>query len=132
MGIHGGETSPRNSWTVPDSAKLDPNKNYYWRVRPRVQGDGTEVAWSPAWSFKTSSTARAYSVKPDQQYRDIVNGSILDGPSKEDLDRYGAPNEFVKVGTDSSPLARVYYTKTGRIFIPEAVLPREEELTPAA
>lgn len=126
--IHGGETTPLNSWTVPDSAKLDPNKTYYWRVRPRIQGDGQEVAWSPAWSFNTAETARAYSVKPDQQYRDIVNGSILYGPSQGDLDLYGAPNPEVKSLTEGqSKLARVIYTKGGIIFIPGAVYIRKEE-----
>ncbi|MCX6023728.1 MAG: hypothetical protein NTZ05_18755 [Chloroflexi bacterium] len=47
---HGGATTPPNSWTVP---VLEANLRYFWRVRPRIQGDGTSVAWGPTWSFKT-------------------------------------------------------------------------------
>ena len=48
--VHGGVTSPPNTWTTP---ALEAGTTYYWRVRPRrVQGDGTPVAWSQAWSFK--------------------------------------------------------------------------------
>jgi hypothetical protein len=48
--IHGGATTPTNSWRTPD---LLPNTPYFWRVRPRVQGDGVPVAWSPVWTFRT-------------------------------------------------------------------------------
>ncbi|MBI4498243.1 MAG: hypothetical protein HY689_10125 [Chloroflexi bacterium] len=53
--VHGGETNPLNSWTVPDSAALAKGK-YYWRVRPRVQAtplgpDEPGVAWTAAGSF---------------------------------------------------------------------------------
>ncbi|MBI2887652.1 MAG: hypothetical protein HYY02_10645 [Chloroflexi bacterium] len=48
--VHGGTTSPANSWNTPP---LTPNTTYHWRVRPRVQGDGTPVAWSQTWSFRT-------------------------------------------------------------------------------
>ena len=48
--IHGGVTNPPNSWRTPD---LLPGTPYFWRVRPRVQGDGVPVSWSPVWSFKT-------------------------------------------------------------------------------
>lgn len=48
--VHGGVTTPVNSWTTPE---LLPRTTYYWRIRPRVQGDGTPVAWSAIWSFKT-------------------------------------------------------------------------------
>lgn len=37
-----GLTQPLNSWTT---RALTPGVTYYWRVRPRVQGDGTPVAW---------------------------------------------------------------------------------------
>ncbi len=50
---HGGETIPMNSYTVPDNYPLEPKTTYFWRVRARVQGDGTPVAWSPAWSFQS-------------------------------------------------------------------------------
>lgn len=50
--VHGGVTSPLNTWYTPP---LQRGTTYYWRVRPRVQGDGLPTAWSPAWSFRTSS-----------------------------------------------------------------------------
>lgn len=49
--VHGGVTNPANSWVTPG---LTARTTYYWRVRPRIQGDGTPVAWSEAWIFKTS------------------------------------------------------------------------------
>lgn len=48
--VHGGVTNPVNSWRTPD---MQSSTTYYWRVRPRVQGDGTPVAWSQTWSFTT-------------------------------------------------------------------------------
>ncbi|MBI4497561.1 MAG: cupredoxin family copper-binding protein [Chloroflexi bacterium] len=48
--VHGGESVPSRSWTVPAGFELQPG-HYFWRVRPRVQGDGSPVAWGPAWSF---------------------------------------------------------------------------------
>lgn len=48
--VHGGVSNPLNSWLTP---QLQANTTYYWRVRPRVQGDGTPVAWSSGWSFRT-------------------------------------------------------------------------------
>ncbi len=51
--IHGGVTTPLNSYAVPTNFPLEPATLYFWRVRPRVQGDGTPVDWSSVWSFKT-------------------------------------------------------------------------------
>ena len=48
--VHAGVTNPPNSWTTPTLAF---KTTYYWRVRPRIQGDGAPVAWSPSWSIKT-------------------------------------------------------------------------------
>lgn len=50
MLIHGGVTQPPNSWQTPPVAR---GVTYYWRVRPRVQGDGTPVRWGPTWTFRT-------------------------------------------------------------------------------
>ena len=51
---HGGlTTKPLNSYQVRNEYKLEPNSTYYWKVRPRIQGDGTPVAWSPVWTFRT-------------------------------------------------------------------------------
>lgn len=49
--IHGGVASPENSWETP---MLQRGATYFWRVRPRVQGDGEPVAWSQTWSFVAS------------------------------------------------------------------------------
>jgi len=51
--IHGGVSTPANSYTIPASAPLDSGATYFWRVRPRVQGDGQPVAFSPNFSFRT-------------------------------------------------------------------------------
>ena len=48
--VHGGVASPLNSWTTPP---LDPASRYYWRVRPRIQGDGAPTDWSRQASFTT-------------------------------------------------------------------------------
>ncbi len=50
---HGGMTTPLNSYTISSEQPLEPGTTYYWRVRARVQGDGTPVYWSDIWSFKT-------------------------------------------------------------------------------
>ena len=46
--IHGAVTSPLNSWQTPPLAA---GTTYFWRLRPRVQGDGTPVGWGPTWRF---------------------------------------------------------------------------------
>lgn len=51
--VHGGESAPPNSWTAPPAFQLELGCVYYWRVRPRVQGDGTPVMWPPPFSFVT-------------------------------------------------------------------------------
>ena len=50
--LHGGVTTPGNTYVVPGAFPLEVSTTYYWRVRPRVQGDGTPAAWSQTWSFK--------------------------------------------------------------------------------
>jgi len=50
---HGGVTSPLNSYTIPSGFPLQNGTTYFWRVRPRIQGDGTPVGWSAAASFRT-------------------------------------------------------------------------------
>lgn len=50
---HGGITNPTNSYAIPQSFPLKAGTTYYWRVRPRVQGDGVPVEWSPIWIFRT-------------------------------------------------------------------------------
>ena len=50
---HGGVTSPPNSYRIPAAFPLEPGRQYYWRVRPRVQGDGSEISWSLPFTFRT-------------------------------------------------------------------------------
>lgn len=49
--VHGGASALANSWQAPP---LEPLRTYYWRVRPRIQGDGAPVAWSGMWTFRTA------------------------------------------------------------------------------
>lgn len=49
--LHGGVTTPQNSYAFPGSVQLQAGTTYYWRVRPRVQGDGTPVQWTAPFSF---------------------------------------------------------------------------------
>lgn len=49
---HGGVTNPPNSYTVPPAFSLTSGAQYFWRVRPRVQGDGVPVPWAGPWSFR--------------------------------------------------------------------------------
>ncbi|HLE82283.1 MAG TPA: hypothetical protein VJA25_13485, partial [Dehalococcoidia bacterium] len=51
--VHGGVTSPLNSYVIPEEFPLEPGATYYWRVRPRIQGDGEPVGWTAPWSFTT-------------------------------------------------------------------------------
>ncbi|GEM_PF-413927 len=76
--IHGGESRPFNSWTVPASNPLDQGTRYYWRARPRVQGNGTPVNWSLAWSF-TSPTGSGPATGPgnDQGAGPVVADEIM-------------------------------------------------------
>ena len=55
---HGGVTNPQNSYTIPKEFPLEQSTTYFWRVRPRVQGDGTPVAFSARGLFKTTQDAR--------------------------------------------------------------------------
>ncbi len=51
--VHGGVSTPLNSYTIPGLYRLQTNTAYYWRVRPRVQGDGTPAPWCATWRFST-------------------------------------------------------------------------------
>lgn len=51
--VHGGMSNPPNSYVVPADFPLASGVTYYWQVRPRVQGDGTPVAWAGPFEFKT-------------------------------------------------------------------------------
>ena len=51
--LHAGVASPPNTYQVSDRFLLEAATSYYWRVRPRIQGDGTPVTWSDVWNFRT-------------------------------------------------------------------------------
>lgn len=53
--VHGGVTAPPNSYQPPADAPLQPNALYHWRVRPRVQGDGTPLPWTSTFTFTTAA-----------------------------------------------------------------------------
>ena len=55
---HGGATDPPRGYNVPADRPLEPGATYYWRVRPRVQGDGTPLEWSRSSRFTTASQTR--------------------------------------------------------------------------
>ncbi|MBM2826664.1 MAG: hypothetical protein HW403_728 [Dehalococcoidia bacterium] len=57
--IHGGESNPANSWTIPEQFRLEPGI-YYTTVRPRLQatpkGDAEMgVPWIPVTTFRVVS-----------------------------------------------------------------------------
>ncbi len=52
---HGGVTTPANSYTIPSAFPLEAGAAYHWRVRPRIQGDGNPVEWTPSRPFSTAS-----------------------------------------------------------------------------
>jgi subtilisin family serine protease len=51
--LHGALTAPANAYAVPASFPLESRTQYFWRVRPRIQGDGTPAAWSSTFRFIT-------------------------------------------------------------------------------
>ncbi len=53
--LHGGVTLPRRSYSVPVASPLEDKTVYYWRVRPRVQGDGNPLAWSKTFTFSSDT-----------------------------------------------------------------------------
>ncbi|MCX6024388.1 MAG: hypothetical protein NTZ05_22200 [Chloroflexi bacterium] len=48
------------SYTIPENAPLQVGQTYYWRVRPRIQGDGTEPPWGQNNRFTTPSAGSVY------------------------------------------------------------------------
>ena len=49
--VHGGASTPANSYVVPAAFPLEAGEIYYWRVRPRIQGDGDPLPWSATYVF---------------------------------------------------------------------------------
>ena len=50
--VHGGASTPPNSYVVPEAFPLEAGEFYYWRVRPRIQGDGDPLPWSRTYVFQ--------------------------------------------------------------------------------
>jgi hypothetical protein len=50
--LHGGMTSPPNSYTIPGRYPLEQGRTYFWRVRPAGLGS-SQGAWSTTWQFNT-------------------------------------------------------------------------------
>ena len=82
---HGGVTSPPRSYAIPPQFPLEPGRQYYWRVRPRVQGDGSSVHWTKSFSFTTPDIATPLAPTPtpvgnrvSAQVTAIVNGSTIE------------------------------------------------------
>ena len=50
---HGGLSEPPNSYIIPDASPLEAGTMYYWRVRPRIQGDGETLPRSFVYRFNT-------------------------------------------------------------------------------
>ena len=51
--VHGGASTPDNSYVIPAAFPLEAGEIYYWRVRPRIQGDGAPLPWSTTYVFLT-------------------------------------------------------------------------------
>ena len=51
--LHGAISTPPNAYAVPPTFPLESRTQYFWRVRPRIQGDGTPAAWSNTFQFST-------------------------------------------------------------------------------
>lgn len=82
--VHGGITN--NSWTAPEGA-LRPGATYYWRVRPRQQGDAKQLAWTPVASFTNPLVnASTQEVKPlSGVYRDSIEEALMSGENRYGL-----------------------------------------------
>ena len=77
---HGAVTNPPRSYAVPAEFPLERGTTYYWRVRPRVQGDGTPVRWSSTFSFATSDAAVLTPLPGlvSAQVTGIIDGSTIE------------------------------------------------------
>lgn len=71
--VHGGVSNPPNSWTAPEGI-LKPGTTYHYRVRPRVQGNGTPVAWTPSSSLTTPGG----SIPASHQSQEVKSSYTID------------------------------------------------------
>lgn len=104
---HGGVTKPINSYQVPAAFPLETSTTYYWRVRPRIQGDGTPVPWSTTFSFRTSATAKP-GVQEPVETNPAISGSRIVFVS----DREGLP-QIYSVRPDGTGLVNLSKSSSG-------------------
>lgn len=50
--VHGGMSTPRNSYQISERYPLQRGQNYFWRVRAAMPGSQREAPWGPTWSFR--------------------------------------------------------------------------------
>ncbi|MBI2039522.1 hypothetical protein HYT18_00440 [Candidatus Microgenomates bacterium] len=62
--VHGAMSNPPNSYSFPEDYQPEPG-HYFWRVRPRVQGDGTPVDWSQNWEFEVEGQPQSLSLSTE-------------------------------------------------------------------
>jgi micrococcal nuclease len=70
---HGAVTNPPRSYTVPAAFPLEPGQRYYWRVRPRVQGDGAPADWTAPAAFTTPTSAETPAVVAN-----VISGDTIE------------------------------------------------------
>lgn len=70
--VHGGASDPLNAWTIP-AAAVGPCGAYFWRVRPRIQGDGTPLDWGPTWSLTTAGSSTVVDKIAFMHHNDVPN-----------------------------------------------------------
>jgi hypothetical protein len=90
---HGGITVPTNSYQIPSAFPLEPGTTYFWRVRPRVQGDGTKLPWPAPSSFRTPAPGNLSLIVSSPADQQVVNSRniTITGTAK--------PGALVVVGT---------------------------------
>ncbi len=70
---HGGVTSPPRSYAIPGQFPLEAGQRYFWRVRPRVQGDGAPPPWTAPSTFLTPGGGAV-----DGQVTAILDGATIE------------------------------------------------------
>ena len=92
---HGAVTAPLNSYTIPSSFPLEAGTTYYWRVRPRVQGDGRAVDWPAPASFKTPAASALVLDVASPADESTVNTSTVLVTGKTSKGAYVSVDEFL-------------------------------------
>lgn len=125
---HGGVTDPPRSYNLPAGYQLDENAIWYWRVRPRLQGDGRPVDWTAAARFRTGAIyaiARLTSTTDSTTVMATAGATLLVPPHAVPLDPSGAPgtvaftieNNNVLSPTLQGPVAAVGWQQYGLSWV---------------